>query len=109
MKNKKVKTVCNDCGKVFILKPFMVIEQKLDSSTTKIFFKCPKCKKEYLVGYKNREIINNNQKINEILEEIKGKYKFEPEELNTLVNKIERLRVRNNEINGILKAIYGRG
>lgn len=109
MKNKKVKTVCDECGKQFILKPSMVKEINIDNSTIKIFFICPKCKKEYLVGYKNQEIINNNQEINKILAEIKGKYKFEPDELNTLVNKIEKLRVRNNQINGILKAIYGRG
>ena len=109
MFKKRVRTICNNCGKTFILKNNMIMNKRINNDVTKKFFSCPRCNKEYIIQIKNKEIIKNDIEINKIQDEIKNKYKFEPRELSMLLYKLDKLRERNSKLTEILKNIYGRG
>lgn len=104
---KHIKIKCDYCGKQFKLKAKMIREKKITDEITKLSFKCPKCKGDFAVSYKDKEINENIKIMNDIAEEIKNKDKFEPMELDTLTEKFNKLKQRNLEVSNRYKAIFG--
>lgn len=107
MEVKHIKTKCDHCGKEFKLKAKMIKEKKVTDEVVKISFKCPKCKGDFSVGYKDKEINENIQLMNKISEEIRDKDKWEPMELENLLKRFNNLKQRNLELNARYKAILG--
>lgn len=107
MKAKHIKIKCDHCGKEFKLKAKMIKEKKITDEVTKLFFKCPRCKFDFIVSYKDKEIEENIKIMNNISEEIRDKEKFEPMELDTLMKKINNLKQRNLELNSRYKMLFG--
>lgn len=107
MNIKYIKTYCDLCKKSFKIKPKMIKEIKLTNEVTKLSFKCPHCKHEFVVSYKDNEVEENIKIMNGIAEEIKNKNKFEPMELETLTEKFNKLKQRNLEVSNRYKAIFG--
>lgn len=103
-----IKTKCDYCGKEFKLKAKMIKEKKVTDQVTKLSFKCPKCKGDFAVSYKDKEINENIELMNKISEEIKKKDKWEPMELDNLLTRFNNLKQRNLELSSRYKAIFGK-
>ncbi|GAA0825297.1 hypothetical protein [Clostridium tertium] len=108
MITKNIKTYCDLCKKSFKIKAKMLKETKVTNEVTKLSFKCPHCKHEFVVIYKDNEVEENIKIMNDIAEEIKNKDKFEPMELDTLTERFNKLKHRNLELSSSYKVLYGR-
>ena len=92
------KIVCDLCEKEFKLTQNKIKTVKVTEDISKMYFKCPKCKHEYLIAYQNREMQDNAKEIQRLYEESKKK---EPtfQDLEEINKKAEDLKNRNIELN----------
>lgn len=61
-----MKIVCDKCKKKFDSSKIKLKEVNVTDEIIEISYKCPKCKEKYIVGYKDKEILENIQKIKEL-------------------------------------------
>lgn len=100
MKNQdeNQKVYCDDCGKVFAIK---VRTRKVKDDVKKVYFRCPKCKREYVAYYINNEIEKKQREFQEVqhqLINLKGGNAAE------LINKSNNLRKEIGNLVDALKA-----
>ncbi len=112
MITKHLKAICDECNSNFKLKSKMIKEEKVTDSVLRMYYKCPKCKHKYIVGYKDEEIDNNIEEIQRIREAAKNIHKISIEDVQSAANQYAEhcdiLKQRNRELNSRYKAIYGR-
>lgn len=104
---KHIKVKCDHCEKDFKLKQKMIKEKKITDEIIRITYKCPCCKVDYSVGYKDKEINENIEAMGKISEEIRSNDKWEPMELENLRIRFNNLKQRNLELNARYKDIFG--
>lgn len=94
-----MKVNCDNCHKNFDSKKIKLKEKKITNEIIQISYKCPKCKFTYIVGYKDKEIIENINRIRELSKQL-----VEGEQQAAL--KIHNLKMRNNELNCRYKVLF---
>lgn len=100
---------CDKCSYEFKVKPGKVRTKFITNEIEKMYFKCPKCRKEYIVAYRDKEVLNNTIRIHSITRQIRqGQGKLSEYEFEALQNEFEGLKQRNLELSNRYKAIYGR-
>ena len=92
------KIVCDLCEKEFKLTQNKIKTVKVTEDISKMYFKCPKCKHEYLIAYQNREMQDNAKEIQRLYEESKKK-ELTFQDLEEINKKAEDLKNRNIELN----------
>ena len=92
------KIVCDLCEKEFKLTQNKIKTVKVTEDISKMYFKCSKCKHEYLIAYQNREMQDNTKEIQRLYEESKKK-ELTFEDLEEINKKAEDLKNRNIELN----------
>ena len=61
-----MKVICDYCNKEIKPSKIKLKEIKVTNEITKVSYKCPKCKYEYIVAYKDEEIRENIKRIKEL-------------------------------------------
>ena len=103
----KYKTVdCDECKHKFKLKPSIVKTEKVGEEVERTYFKCPKCKRKFIVVYKDKEFNNNLIKMDNIRKKA-TKLSANNEDIKESINLQNKLHERNLEISSIYKKIYG--
>ena len=101
---KKIK--CDECGKLF--KPEIKYRRK-DNVTKSAeslwfyFFKCPHCKKEYLISIKDKFSIEHEKKIDKMRDDLDDLVEDE-ERVTALVNLLKEVDFHKLYISELLKA-----
>ena len=94
-----MKLICDNCNKEFKLSRVKLKKKKVTNEIIKIFYRCPKCKCEYIVAYQDEEVRENIKRIKELsYDAVKGD--------NTAVIKIDNLKKRNLELSNRYKALF---
>ena len=96
-----MKVICDYCNKEIKPSNIKLKERKVTNEITKVSYKCPICKYEYIVAYKDEEIRENIKRIKELAYQLLNGDK-------TVVLKIQNLKERNKVLNARYKALYGR-
>lgn len=94
-----MKLMCDNCNKEFKFTKIKLKEKKVTNEISKIYYKCPKCKYEYIVSYKDKEVREN----------IKAIKTFSYEAINgdkNVMLKIQNLKDRNLELSNRYKALF---
>lgn len=87
-----MKIICDKCNKKFEHTKIKLKETKITDNITQIYYKCPKCKFKYVVGYKDNEIRENIKRIKKLSSEALNGDK-------EVLKKIRNLKERNMELN----------
>lgn len=87
-----MKIICDKCNKKFEHTKIKLKETKITDNITQIYYKCPKCKFKYVVGYKDNEIRENIKRIKKLSSEALN---YDKE----VLKKIRNLKGRNMELN----------
>lgn len=102
-----MKTICDNCSKEFKTKPSKVKTKFITDDIEKMYFKCPHCKTEYIIGYRNSEVRENISRILEIVESVnKGQGNLTEAQFSKLYSEYEELKDRNMELSNKCKAIF---
>lgn len=105
----KIDVCCDKCGNEFKIKPGKVKTKFITNEIEKMYFKCPECRKEYIVAYRDKEVMTNTTRLISITRQIRqGQGKLSEYEFEALQNEFEGLKQRNLELSNRYKAIYGR-
>lgn len=91
--------MCDNCNKEFKLTKIKLKEKKVTNEISKIYYKCPKCKHEYIVSYKDKEVRENIEVIKMLSYELINGDR-------TAVLKIQNLKDRNLELSNRYKALF---
>lgn len=94
-----MKIICDNCNKEFKFSRIKIKEQKITDGISKMFYKCPKCKCEYIIAYKDKEVRENIKRINLLYCEVATGDK-------TASLKIQNLKDRNIELSNRYKAFF---
>lgn len=91
-----MKIRCDNCNKEFKIKNVKLKEEEIAEGITKIFYKCPKCKYEYIVSYRDKEILDNIGRIKELTKEVEQGSKEAEVKIKNLIerNKIKSARYK---------------
>lgn len=102
-----MKTICDKCNKEFKTKPSKVKTKFITDDIEKMSFKCPHCKTEYIIGYRNSEVRENIARILEIVEIVnKGQGKLQEKQFENLYQEYKELKDRNMELSNRCKSIF---
>lgn len=94
-----MKLMCDNCDKEFKFSKIKLKEKNITNEISKIYYKCPLCKFEYIVSYKDKEVRENIKAINILYQEaVKGD--------KTALIKIQNLKERNIELSNRYKALF---
>lgn len=108
MKVTNIKVNCDKCNQIFKFKPKMIKEENITNTVVRMYYKCPKCRHKYIVGYKDEEIQKNIEYIQNTVQELKTRNDLTPEETDKYSKEFKELKDRNIELDSRYKAIYGR-
>ena len=102
-----IKITCGTCSKSFKGKSTRVKTKFITDDVQKIYNKCPYCKAEFIIGYRDSETRKNVSEIMEIIEKIKKGYSEISEEVsNKLYKRFKELENSNIEISDRYKSMY---
>lgn len=105
-----IKITCSTCSKPYKGKSTRVKTKFITDDVQKIYTKCPYCKAEFIVGYRDSETRKNVSEIMEIIKKIKKGYGEISEEVsNKLYKRFKELENSNVEISDRYKALYAGG
>ena len=99
-----MKIICDKCNKKFEHTKIKLKETKITDNITQIYYKCPKCKFKYVVGYKDNEIRENIKRI----KNLKGEFLRKQLTVEEYEKGYKDIIERNNSLNARYKALYGR-
>lgn len=94
-----MKIKCDNCTHEFKLSKVKLKERKVTKEISKMSFKCPKCKYEYIVSYQDKEVKENIKRIKFLTNELKNGD-------NTAELKIKNLKERNLDLSNRYKALF---
>lgn len=94
-----MKLICDNCNKEFKLSRVKLKKKKVSDEIIKIFYRCPKCKCEYIVAYQDEEVRENIKRIKELSYQLVNGDR-------TAVLKIQNLKERNLELSNRYKALF---
>ena len=96
--------VCDQCKNEFTLKKKLIKTEKLFDTIERTYFCCPKCRKEYVISYVDKEIKENIKR----LKSIKGEVLRKELTVEEYEKEYKDIIERNNSLNARYKALYGR-
>lgn len=94
-----MKVICDYCNKGIKPSKIKLKERKVTNEITKVSYKCPKCKHEYIVVYKDEEVRENIKRIKTLSYQLVNGDR-------TTVLKIQNLKERNLELSNRYKALF---
>lgn len=104
------KVKCDNCHKEFKIRQKIVKTEKLDNDVKRTYFKCPHCKKEYIISYTDDEFRANIQEITNIFKKLRDNgNQLTDEEIKELIDKKDRLVKISKDISQKYRGIYERG
>ncbi len=112
MNNSKTRVtnmnvVCDKCKHEFKVKPNRIKTKYITDDVEKMYFKCPKCKDEYIVGYRDSEVRDNIERIVAIVDEInQNRVKYTLQAIESLQREYGELKDRNMELSNRYKALF---
>jgi NAD-dependent SIR2 family protein deacetylase len=97
---------CDECKKQFKLKPKRIEKEKVVEGIDRTFFKCPYCKRKYVVTYEDGEFKQNISDMKVLREEM-ANVQLDTVEYKAALKEYDELYKRNIEISKGYKKIYG--
>lgn len=94
-----MKIICDNCNKEFKFSKIKIKEQRITEQISKMYYRCPKCKCEYVIAYKDKEVRENIEVIKMLSYELINGDR-------TAVLKIQNLKERNVELSNRYKAFF---
>lgn len=105
-----IKITCGTCNKSFKGKSTRTKTKFITDDVQKIYIKCPHCKAEFIVGYRDSKTRKNVSEMMEIIEKIKKGYSEISEDVsNKLYKRFKDLENSNVEISDRYKDLYDGG
>ena len=99
-----MKVTCNSCNKEFKVTKRKIKKEKVTDRVERQYFKCPHCKKKYIVSYFDNEIKENIKRMNDLKGQLLRK-EITGDEYQVKYN---NLKFRNITISNNYKGIFGR-
>lgn len=94
-----MKIICDYCNNEIKPTKIKLKERKVTNEITKVSYKCPKCKREYIVAYKDEEVRENIKRIKILSYQLVNGDR-------TAALKIQNLKERNLELSNRYKALF---
>lgn len=94
-----MKITCDYCNQDFKLSKIKLKERKITKEISKLSYKCPKCKHEYIVSYRDNEVRENIKRIKSLSYELANGDR-------TATLKIQNLKERNLELSNRYKVLF---
>lgn len=105
-----MNVVCDKCKHEFKVKPNRIKTKYITDDVEKMFFKCLKCKEEYIVGYRDSEVRENIERIVNIVDDInQNRSKYSIKEIESLQKEYGEFKDRNIELSNRYKALFAGG
>ncbi len=102
-----MNVVCDKCKHEFKVKPNRIKTKYITDDVEKMYFKCPTCKEEYIVGYRDSEVRDNIERIVTIVDDInQNRSKYSIKEIESVQKEYGELKDRNMELSNRYKALF---
>lgn len=90
-----MKIICDECKKTFKANKIKLKTENITDEIKRIYYYCPKCKYKYVVGFKDKEIEENIERIKELDREAINT--TDNADIVNLIKKRDNLKQRNIE------------